>query len=287
MQYCCTVNMPVTAKQIIDACFPGKLQPYINSTISVLVQNKKLVRNDEVRPYTVRLPMDGEVIPEPQDYSRSNRSVPAQTWSRTEVPFIRFTEEELDETARRVNSDPRYGEEGAIINNCLNKFPQNVDDDIIAMKIALIDMTNSTNLNKHLSKIYLTRLIKKIKDCNFDERVAAGDISLVGELARNEINLFSFFSKYCLYHNYYVYQNDDYVIFDGVMQNHVGQFFSQYEYKGKTYRASQIKNCIEKMRQTYDYEGYLALIDSILEQNNIYSNGRHRKFDWFVWYNNR
>jgi hypothetical protein len=288
MQYCRRVNMPVTAKQILDARFPGKPQPYINSTINDLVQNKKLVRNDEVRPYTVRLPMDGEVIPEPKDYSRNNRSVSTKTWSSgIEVPFTRFTKEELDETAKRVNRDPRYGEEGAIINSCLNKFPQNVDSDIIAMKIALIDMTNSTNLNKHLSKIYLTRLIEKIKSCNFDERVAKGDISLVGELAKNEINLFSFFSKYCLYHNYYVYQNDDYVIFDGVMQNNVGQFLSHYEYKGKIYKASQIKNCIEKMRQTYDYEGYLALIDSILERNNIHSKGRHRKFDWFVWYNNR
>jgi len=287
MQYCRTVNMPVTAKQIIDACFPGKSQPYINSTINNLVQNKQLVRNDEVRPYTVRLPMNGEVIPVPKDYSRSNRSVPTKTWSGIEVPFIQFTEEELEETAQRLNKDPRYGEEGAIINSCFNKFPRNVDSDIIAMKIALIDMTNSTNLNKHLSKVYLTGLIEKIKSCNFDERVAKGDIALIGELAKNEINLFSFFSKYCLYHNFYVYKNDDYVIFDGVMQNHVGQYLSNYEYKGKIYRASQIKNCIEKMRQTYDYEGYLALIDSILERNNIHSKSRHRKFDWFVWYNNR
>ena len=41
MQYCRMVNKPVTAKQIIDARFPGKLQPYINSTINDLVQNKK------------------------------------------------------------------------------------------------------------------------------------------------------------------------------------------------------------------------------------------------------
>ena len=122
MQYCRRVNMPVTAKQILDARFPGKPQPYINSTINDLVQNKKLVRNDEVRPYTVRLPMDGEVIPEPKDYSRSNRSVPTKTWSGIEVPCTRFTKEELDETAKRVNRDPRYGEEGAIINSCLNNL---------------------------------------------------------------------------------------------------------------------------------------------------------------------
>jgi hypothetical protein len=41
MQYCRMVNMPVTAKQILDARFPGKPQPYINSTINDLVQNKK------------------------------------------------------------------------------------------------------------------------------------------------------------------------------------------------------------------------------------------------------
>ena len=69
--------------------------------------------------------------------------------------------------------------------------------------------------------------------------MAKGGISLVGELAKNKINLFSFFSKYCLYHNYYVYQNDDYVIFNSVMQNNVGQFLSLYEYKGKIYKASQ------------------------------------------------
>ena len=155
------------------------------------------------------------------------------------------------------------------------------------MKIALIDMTNSTNLNKHLSKIYLTKLINKIMNCNFDERVAVGDATLISELARNEINLFSFFSKYCLYHNFYVYEQDDFAIFDGVMQNHVGAFISHYEYEGKVYRSSQIKNCIEKMHVTYDYEGYLGLIDSILESNGIQSKNRRRKFDWFVWYNNR
>ena len=118
-------------------------------------------------------------------------------------------------------------------------------------------------------------------------RDTVGDATLISELARNEINLFSFFSKYCLYHNYYVYERDDFAIFDGVMQNHVGVFISHYEYKGKLYRSSHIHNCIEKMRTTYDYEGYLKLIDTILENNNIRRKGKRRKFDWLVWYGNR
>jgi len=41
------------------------------------------------------------------------------------------------------------------------------------------------------------------------------------------------------------------------------------------------------MRITYDYEGYLLLIDAILKRNNITIKGKRRMFDWFVWYNNR
>ena len=287
MQYCKYTNKPITAKQIINACFPGKPQPYINSTINNLVQNKLLIRNDEVRPYTVRIPLDGESIPEPQDYSKGGKAIQLTACENDAMPAIEFTEGELEETAQRVNNDPRYGEEAAIISSCFRKFPENKDGDVIALKIALIDMTNSTNLNKHLSKIYLTSLIEKIKACDFDKRVATGDASLIAELAKNEINLFSFFSKYCLYHNYYVYQNDDFAIFDGVMKNHVGGFVSHYEYRGQVYIGAKIRNCIEKMRVTYDYEGYLSLIDTILERNNINIKGKRRKFDWFVWYNNR
>ena len=287
LQYCKEAGKPITAKQIINTCFPGKPQPYINSTINNLVQNKLLIRNDEVRPYTVRIPMDDESIPAPRDYSKGGSATQLAARKNDAKPAIKFTEEELEETAQRVSNDPRYGEEAAIINSCFRKFPENEDGDIIALKIALIDMTNSTNLNKHLSKIHLARLIEKIKSCDFDKRVAMGDASLIAELAKNEINLFSFFSKYCLYHNYYVHQNDDFAIFDGVMQNHVGGFVSQYDYKGQVYIGAKLHNCIEKMRVTYDYEGYLMLIDTILERNDIHIKGKHRKFDWFVWYNNR
>ena len=287
LQYCKEANKPLTARHIVEVCFPGKKQPYVNPHIDTLVQNKKLIRNDKVRPYTVRLPIPGEKIPKPEKYSNSRRLSNSSRSSVDGVTVTAITKEALEDAVRCVNDDPRYGAEARIISDCFNKFPKNDDDNVIAMKIALIDMTNSTNLNKHLSKVYLTKLIEKIRNNDFDKRVARGDITLISELARNEINLFSFFSKYCLYHNYYVYKRDDFVIFDGVMQNHAGKFISRYEYKGRVYGSSQIKNCIDKMRSTYDYEGYLKFIDTILENNNIQSSGRHRKFDWFVWYNNR
>ena len=57
---------------------------------------------------------------------------------------------------------------------------------------------------------------------NFDERVKSGDLTLVNDLAKwtketlNK-NLFSFISKYCLYHNVHCYDKDDYAIFDSVL----------------------------------------------------------------------
>jgi len=210
------------------------------------------------------------------------RSIGRTTTAKT------ITIEELNEATQLVNSDLRYGAEGNIIRDCFIKFPLNTDDSIIAMKIALIDMTNSTNLNKHLGKIYLTGLIAKIKGCNFDERVARGDATLVGELANSGAkNLFSFFSKYCLYHNYYVYKRDDFVIFDSVMRDHVGEYIAEYTHDGKTYSSSAIKGLINSMRQAYDYAGYKSLIDSVLDANGIQDEFWRRKFDWFVWYNNR
>ena len=70
LNYCESVDRPVYVKEILSAEFPGKQQPYINGTINGLVKSKKLIR--EGRPYTVRLPINGEDIPEPYDYSRKN-----------------------------------------------------------------------------------------------------------------------------------------------------------------------------------------------------------------------
>ena len=148
LQYCKTENEPVTAKQIISAIFPGKHQSYVNTTINQLVANGKLIRDDSDRPYTVRLPYLGERIPEPKDYSRVTPVYNANLVTVPEIfPEMKITLQELQETEKTVMHDPRYGEEALFIERSFNKFPRNDDKDIIAMKIALVDMTYSTNLN--------------------------------------------------------------------------------------------------------------------------------------------
>ena len=185
------------------------------------------------------------------------------------------------------------------------------------MKIALVDTTNSTNLsrllgNKEVVKngqlvikesLTLTDLINKIVSMtDFDERIKNGDVTLVDELtkwgSKKGLKLMSFFSKYCLYHNYYVYDKDDFVIFDTVVKNSLGKYLNKEEfqqlypnYNIKNHSVEQVlSNKIEKMRLDCNYQSYYQLIDNILKIKKIDPKNvpkMRRKLDLLVWYQNR
>jgi hypothetical protein len=202
-------------------------------------------------------------------------NVEAKRISRKQI-----TNQDLDSVVQIIQNDFRYGVENDRIDTAFKKFKSNTDEDIIAMKIALVDMTNSTNLNKHLGKIGLNDMIHEIMNINFDERVQQGDISLVSELThwskKQGVILFSFFSKYCLYHNYHCYERDDYSIFDSVVKEHL-----------KDYNEKFIPNRLDKLRLNCDYEGYMSCIDMVIKDNSLTTKNVRRKLDWYIWYNNR
>lgn len=79
----------------------------------------------------------------------------------------------------------------------------------MAMKVGLIDVTNSIHLSQRKSKISMAELANIMAAIpNIDDRIAAGNPEVVNEIARNngKINLFSFASKYCCYHNRNLYE---------------------------------------------------------------------------------
>ncbi len=120
----------------------------------------------------------------------------------------------LDEAYdKAVVKDLTYSNENILLHRVLSNNPYNNDVDNVAMKIALIDVTNSTHLHQYKADINLLKLAEFIssKELRFDERVKIGDESLVVDIAKNIgiKNLFSFASKYCFYHNAMVYKKDD------------------------------------------------------------------------------
>lgn len=204
----------------------------------------------------------------------------------------KITNEELELYAKKVRDDIKYGGEGILIDEALKKMPLNTDRSIVAMKICLIEITNGTNLSRNLGKQGgLYKLSEKIINSNFDERVKVGDTSIIEEIARwtkKEFgkNLFSFITKYCLYHNVHCYDKDDYAIFDSVVSKNLYRYISKDDFEKITGRKIKA-NSFFKMKDEYNYNLYLNVINYIIENNNITVEKPHRKLDWLIWYKNR
>ena len=185
----------------------------------------------------------------------------------------------LNEVSALVQKTNNYGPENELITRCLQKFPKNDDPEVVAMKIGLIDITNSTHLSQHkslISMVELCRIIVGIPD--IDSRIADGDPEVVNQIARSngKINLFSFASKFCCYHNHNLYSRDDYSILDTILKDYLPRYFSDIT-KGK----------IQRWQDTFNYRAYNDYITYKLDELGIKTPYRKRKFDHFVWYKNR
>lgn len=199
---------------------------------------------------------------------------------------------DLNKAEERVRKDIKYGRENILIDSALKQNPLNNDKSIVSMKICLIDLTNGTNLMRNLGKdggIY--DLAEKITQVNFDIRVSNGDLTLVNELSKWTKekfgkNLFSFISKYCLYHNVHCYNKDDFVIYDSILAENIPKYINCENYK-KITGKDLYKNSIKKFRENYDYITYKKIIDFIIESNRLNVDFVHRKLDWFIWFENR
>lgn len=253
---------------------------------------------DQARIYNAleKLVEEGTVIKRgvrPSYYSVSaevNLQEPEATTEKTrEFHVVSLSEDALRAAYHAVLNDPTYGTELKLVERVLNNplFSRNTDVDIVAMKIALIDVTNSTHLHQYKSQINLQELaefiVKKIPD--FDERVSRRDDALVEELARcnGKINLFSFASKYCFYHNTLIYGRDDYAKYDGIVRNCLPRYLEQIKIVLNGRRVTP--NTLNNMRKRFDYKSFNDLIDAALA--SIQMDHKKAMFDYLMWYYNR
>lgn len=190
-----------------------------------------------------------------------------------------ITNETIEEAGKIVAETDNYGPEMEMITRCLHKFPDNTDPDVVAMKVGLIDITNSTHLSQHKSKISMVELSSIIASIpDIDARIKAGDPEVVNLIARSngKINLFSFASKYCCYHNRNLYERDDYSILDTVLKDYLPRYFGDVT-----------RNQIQRWQDSFNYKTYNDYITRKLDELGITVEFRKRKFDLFVWYKNR
>ena len=189
---------------------------------------------------------------------------------------------DLHEGHNDVLSDDKYGKEYRLIEDVLKKYPNNKTIEDVACKIAVIDFTNSTNLRLYKNKINLYTLAEIITNINFDAKVAEGDVSLVSKIIEGiiqecHVKLYSFVSKYCCYHNTFLYNRDDYSIYDSVVKKHLPEYATE-------------KLPASKWRRNFNYETFNQYIGDLLDEYGITAATepqRRRLFDHYVWYKNR
>lgn len=263
-------NGTMTQGALAEAIYGDKNHgPNIYATLIGLVKNGAVLRTGS-NPSYYSLSGTEIIIPE-----KSQKS----TKGYRDVSSDIITNKAMEEAEALVQGTDNYGPENELITRCLRKFPKNTDPDIVAMKVGLIDITNSTHLSQHKSKISMVELANIIASIpDIDERIAAGDPEVVNEIARSngKINLFSFASKYCCYHNRNLYGRDDYSILDTVLKEYLPRYFDDIT-----------KGQIQKWQDGFNYKAYNDYITKKLDECGITVNHRKRKFDHFVWYKNR
>ena len=263
-------NGTMTQLALAEAIYGDKNQgPNIYSALMGLVNSGAVLRIGSQPAY---YSLSGADIVIPEKVTQPKKGV-------RDVSGDEITNETIEEAGRIVAETDNYGPEMEMITRCLRRFPDNTDPDIVAMKVGLIDITNSTHLSQHKSKISMVELSSIIASIpDIDARIKAGDPEVVNQIARSNgrINLFSFASKYCCYHNRNLYERDDYSILDTVLKEHLPLYFSDVT-----------ETQIENWRKAYNYKAYNDYITKKLDELGITVEFRKRKFDLFVWYKNR
>lgn len=263
-------ELRIIIKDFVQSYYPKQMR-YLSGYLTSVHYFKQFLDGNKKVEQTISKPNIHQTPPAQQKTSGK-----AQKNAR---PVLALTCEMLEEAHQKVLSDPGYGSDYALIDSILKRFPENTDPEIVAIKSALIDVTNSTHIGIHRQKIVLKELadiIVSIRD--FDERLRQGDPSLVPQIARTngKVNFFSFASKYCTFHSVNVYGNDDYVIQDSVVKRALPLYVSGL--KEKT---------IDDWIKTYNYDAYKACIDALLDANGINIPFQRRKLDHYLWYTYR
>ena len=263
-------NGTMTQLALAEAIYGDKNHgPNIYSALMGLVNSGAVLRTGSKPAY---YSLSGADIVIPEKVTQPKKGV-------RDVSGDEITNETIEEAGRIVAETDNYGPEMEMITRCLRKFPDNTDPDVVAMKIGLIDITNSTHLSQHksyISMVELSNIIASIPD--IDERIKTGDPEVVNLIARSngKRNLFSFASKYCCYHNRNLYERDDYSILDTVLKEYLPRYFDDVT-----------KNQIQKWQDSFNYKAYNDYITRKLDELGITVEFRKRKFDLFVWYKNR
>ena len=177
------------------------------------------------------------------------------------------------------------------IKSIIEKFKKEQSESNLYEVIKMIDKQNSTHLtvsgnNKRNNEgremtsnyifygIGIEKVLSKIK---------YGDRSLVDDIAKNSIRgryIISFASKFCTYMSRYMFDSDEFSIYDGVVSKILPYYYYQYVKGDK-----KIKVTNDRIKKE-GYEWYIGLIDKIRAKavEEEHYNISRKDLDHLIWY---
>ncbi len=183
-------------------------------------------------------------------------------------------------------TDEYHQRDTDVLNYLFKKMPSNTKAEEIFIKVVVIDFIYSTQLKRSIGSAGVHKLVDLIMSLNFDARVKIGDPTLVSDIAYNNggVNLFSFASKYCALHNWYLYDRDDYSIYDSVVARLFPEYTAAHQSNPNVAKVSTAQ--VEKWRQARDYKAFNDAIGDFLDSIGIDAQTfpyRRRDFDKIIW----
>ena len=212
------------------------------------------------------------------EFAKTNQPPKIKKMVIEKVPRTKKSKDARPDVMRpRCETEDRYLlaweqlENYALQESALNKlfyqtYPDNKDIDDVLVKVSVLNDFYSTNIFSPF------KVAKHIIDLDIDERLAAGDVTLVNEIARVDMdngtvkNFYSFATKYCSHHkplNFPIY--DSYV--DRLLRyfRDVDGFYSFSNHDLKDY--VKFKKILLEFSKFYNLESYnLKDIDKYLWQ---------------------
>ena len=183
------------------------------------------------------------------------------------------------EIHKKVEKSPIYGAGIRLLSYIINTKKLNTDLIDINDKIVIIDALNSTNLQTQKSAVEnIANIIKKC--ANFDALLKNGDkkaVEIIALANKNERINFSFATKYCAYHSYYLY-DDKFSIYDNIVSEILPHYATPFKIKITSAK-------LDEMRKKCDYRAFDEIIKEVLDGYGLRKEQQiRRKFDHFLWW---
>ena len=172
----------------------GNVEKSVNSYLSHIRRFRRFLLGDNDK---TELPKRTEKKKTQKKALRYNVNIPTPT------------EQQVEHYLKKWDALENYSLQEKALDKLFNDLcPKNTEIEDVLLKVSTLNEFYSTNI------FYVYFVATHILSLKIDERLKAGDLTLVNDIAQNTINgmkrkLYSFASKYCSHHN-----SQDYPIYD-------------------------------------------------------------------------